>query len=127
MGDGLQPETITQALGCAPTYAHRMGETLTGKSGASRVARSGVWRLDAAKREPADLTEQIAEILAKLTQDLHVWRSLTAAHTADLFCGLFLGRSNEGIELSAESMVALGSRGIVLGLDIYSGDDESDD
>jgi hypothetical protein len=126
MGDSLQPELITQVLGCEPTSAQRKGDDLTGKSGASRVARFGMWRLEAAAREPADLNEQVSEILAKLTQDLEVWRSVTAAHTTDLFCGLFMDRRNEGLELSSTSMAALGSRGILLGLDIYSGDDERD-
>jgi len=40
----------------------------------------------------------------------------------DLFCGLFMGGSNEGISISPESMVALGLRHMELGLDIYGAD-----
>jgi Domain of unknown function (DUF4279) len=126
-GDALQPEKITQALGHEPSSAQTKGETLIGKkTGVSRVARFGMWRLEATEQEPADLDAQVAEILSKLTQDLDVWRSITSAYTTDLFCGLFMDQTNEGLDLSSASLAALGSRGIELGLDIYSGPDESD-
>ncbi|MFZ1392989.1 MAG: DUF4279 domain-containing protein, partial [Dokdonella sp.] len=102
-------------------------ETLVGKkTGIARVSKFGMWRLEATEHEPADLDAQVAELLSKLTADLSAWQSVTSVHTADLFCGLFMNRPNEGIDLSPKSLSALGSRGVVLGLDIYSGDDEGD-
>jgi hypothetical protein len=38
-----------------------------------------------------DIVDQIESLLAKLTSDLTVWRSLTDGFDVDLFCGLFLG------------------------------------
>jgi hypothetical protein len=57
---------------------------------------------------------------------LAIWRSIGEKHEIDLFCGLFLGVSNEGMSLSSKSLAALGVRGIELALDIYSGDDEDE-
>jgi len=126
-GDALQPGQITQALGHEPSSAQTKGEALAGKkTGILRVAKFGMWRLEATEQEPADLDAQVAEILSKLTPDLDVWRSITSVYTADLFCGLFMKKTNEGLDLSSASLAALGSRGIELGLDIYSGTDESD-
>src|SRR5690348_13727958 len=96
VGDALQPAQITKALGHAPTSSHTKGEVLVGKNtGISRVAKFGMWRLEATEREPANLDEQIAELLAKLTSDLDVWRSITSVYTTDLFCGLFMDQANE--------------------------------
>jgi len=40
----------------------------------------------------------------------------------DIFCGLFMGSSNEGLSLSPRTLSALGQCGIELGLDIYGPD-----
>jgi len=88
-----------------------------------RIARTGSWRFSAARREPEDLEAQIFEILDQLTGDLAVWQSL-ARSRPDLFCGLFMGSSNDGVSLSPRVLLALGERGIELGLDIYEADEE---
>ena len=69
---------------------------------------------------------QILEILSQVTTDLAIWRSLASRFQIDLFCGLFLRTGNEGLTLSPESLYALGTRGIEMGLDIYSGDDDEE-
>ncbi len=123
-GDDLTPVAITALLGASPTAAHHKGQQLTGsQSGAVRIARTGSWGLSAARREPEDLEAQIFEILDQLTGDLAVWQSL-ARFRPDLFCGLFMGSSNDGVSLSPRVPLALGERGIELGLDIYEADEE---
>ena len=62
---------------------------------------------------------QVAELLDALTLDLAVWRDLSGRFKADLFCGLLMERSNEGLMLSARALQALGERGLELDLDIY--------
>ena len=120
-GEDLDPDRITELLGCAPTYAARKGDVLTSPaSGLSRTVKAGMWRLEATDREPEDLNGQIAELLGRLTASLDVWRTLSGRYRIDLFCGFFMRETNEGLEVSAESLVALGQRGIVLGMDIYS-------
>jgi len=123
--DDLIPDEITRLLGATPTRTETKGEKIVGrKTGKVRIAKMGVWRLNALDREPEDMDSQIQEILSQTTSDLAVWQSLSEKHQIDLFCGLFLGGSNEGMTLSAKSLAALGERGIEMGLDIYSGDDE---
>ena len=119
-GDDLVPEEVSHLLGANPTESCHKGEELVGKNtGKIRIAKTGSWRLCAKPQEPEDLESQIFEILNQLTQDLAVWSDLRSRFEIDLFCGIFMGGSNDGLSLSAEALLALGSRGIVLGLDIY--------
>ena len=123
-GDDLVPDEITALLGASPTESCRKCQELIGsKTGIVRITKTGSWRLSAARREPEDLEAQIVEILGQLTQDLSVWESL-ANYQPDLFCGLFMGSSNDGLTLSAKVLLSLGQRGIALGLDIYDVGDQ---
>jgi hypothetical protein len=123
-GDDLIPDDITALLGGQPTEACIKGQEIVGQSTTKvRIAKTGSWRLRAAHREPEDLEAQIFEILDQLTQDLGVWKSLSA-YKPDMFCGIFMGSSNDGLPLSARALLALGQRGISLELDIYDFRDE---
>ena len=123
-GDDLVPDEITALLGASPTVSYHKDQELVGsKTGTVRIAKTGSWRLSAARREPEDLEAQILEILGQLTQDLSVWESLSR-YQPDLFCGLFMGSSNDGLPLSAKALLSLGQRGIALGLDIYDVGDQ---
>jgi hypothetical protein len=122
-GDDLNPAEISRLLGCDPSEAQTKGERLVGRvTGYVRIARTGMWRLCAADREPQDLDGQIDELLSKLTDELTVWGSIAEKFRLDLFCGLFMQESNEGLSISPDSLAALGLRHIELGLDIYDGD-----
>ncbi|MHC9084059.1 DUF4279 domain-containing protein [Luteimonas sp. RIT-PG2_3] len=118
-GDDLVPERVSALLGAGPTESCCKGQEIVGRNtGAVRIAKTGSWRLSVARREPEDLEAQIFEILDQLTHDLGVWESLTC-YEPDLFCGIFMTGSNDGLPLSAKALLALGQRGIALGLDIY--------
>lgn len=124
-GDDLVPEEITAMLGNAPTASQRKGQEIIGaKTGTVRIAKTGNWRLSASRREPEDLEGQITEILGQVTSDLAVWESLARRFEIDLFCGIFMANSNDGMELSPAALLALGQRGISLSLDIYDPIDE---
>lgn len=126
MGDNLIPADISSLLGCDPTYEQTKGQILIGKkTGHKRVARFGMWRLEATDHEPENIDAQITELLNQLSQDISVWNSISAEFEIDLFCGLFMEESNEGMEISPISLKSLGERGIVLSLDIYDGNDEA--
>lgn len=123
-GDDLLPDEISALLGAIPTASYHRGQELKGsQSGVVRIARTGSWRLSAPRREPEDLEAQIFEILDQLTGDLAIWESL-ARFRPDLFCGLFMGSGNDGVSLSPRALLALGQRGIELGLDIYDAEEE---
>lgn len=118
-GDELIPEDISAALGVLPTQACRKGERIIGRhSGTIRIAKTGRWSIGTPRRAPEDLEGQIFEILDRLNDDLAVWKSLSR-FTPELFCGIFMSTGNDGLILSPKALLALGERGIVLGLDIY--------
>lgn len=123
-GDDLVPEHLSAVLGAMPTEACVKGQELVSRStGKVRIAKTGSWRLKAERREPEDLEAQIFELLGQLSNDMSVWASLSR-YKPDLFCGIFMGSSNDGLPLSAKALLALGQRGIALDLDIYDFDDE---
>jgi Domain of unknown function (DUF4279) len=125
-GDDVIPSEISRLLGAEPSKASIKGEPLQGKpSGRSRTARTGSWRLQVPDREPGDPNAQVAQLLGQLTTDLQVWRDIAERFQVDLFCGWFMGESNEGISLSPETLRALGERGIELQLDIYGPESEA--
>lgn len=126
IGDDLDPAEISRWLGVSPTFSQKKGELIVGRR-TKRVATIGIWSLRATELEPADVDAQIKEILDRLPADLSVWQYITGEYRIDLFCGWFLGNYNEGISISPESMIALGSRGILLDMDIYSSPEEDEE
>jgi len=127
-GDDLNPDEITDLLGTTPTHAQRKGDKIIGaKTGRVRIAKSGMWRLEVADCEPENLDGQIRELLNKTNRDLSVWQKLSSRYRIDLFCGLFMVESNEGLSLSPQSLAALGERSIEIGFDIYGPLDEKSD
>jgi len=124
-GDELNPDEVSLLLGANPTEAYRKGDSVAGRNLIDlRVAKTGRWSISATRREPEDLESQIFELLNQLTQDMDVWSNLSARYKTQLFCGIFMGSSNDGLPLSPKALLALGQRGITLVLDIY---DTSDD
>jgi Domain of unknown function (DUF4279) len=120
-GEELNPSEITRLLGSEPTYAYSKGEVLARPKG--RIAKFGMWQLEAAPLEPSDFNTQVASLLDQLTQELQIWQELTAKYDISLFCGWFMRESNEGEDLSSKTLISLGQRGLSLGLDIYAPDD----
>jgi hypothetical protein len=119
-GDTLVAAEITQLLGAPPTESETKGQEIVGRTtGHRRIAKGGMWRLCASDREPEDMDAQIQELLGQVTSDLSVWQKIAHRYDIDLFCGLFMGDTNDGMILSPDSLVALGERRIELQLDIY--------
>lgn len=88
------------------------------------VETTGAWHVRAPDCEPANLDSQIQAIFASLSSDMALWSDLAARFSMDVFCGLFMSTGNEGVGLSAETLEAMGSRGVELSLDIYDADDD---
>ena len=124
-GDDLDPSEISRLLGAQPSRGHRKGEELPTRSGvAARVARTGLWCLDAPDAEPEDINGQVAVLLGALTSDLTTWRNIASQYTVRLFCGWFMRRANEGVDVGPDTLEALASRRIELSLDIYGPDED---
>lgn len=120
-GDDLDPQEITALLGRAPTRAYRKGDPVAAGSG-TRIAPFGHRQLCAKDAEPENLERQVAELLSGLNQDVHVWRLIARRYSVDLFCGLFMQESNEGVGISPGTLHSLAQLGIKLDLDIYAAD-----
>ena len=119
-GDDLVPEEVSALLGASPTVSYQKGQELVGRNtGTVRIAKTGSWRLRATRREPEDVESQVFEILNQLTQDLGAWAVLASRYEPDLFCGIFMRGTNDSLPLSARVLLALGQRGISLGMDVY--------
>lgn len=124
MDDNLDPDEITAMLKALPTQAWRKGDIRKLPNGSDHVETTGSWRIDNIQRQrPGNLDIQITTILDRCTQDMDAWRSVTSRYHSEIFAGLFLSFSMEGLGLRAETLAALGYRGLGLDLDIYSGSD----
>ncbi len=127
-GDDLIPDSLTRALGRAPTRSAKKSDVIAGRvTGKSRIARTGSWSYALERREPGDLDDQIQKLFGALVDDLSVWRALAAKYEPDLFVGLFMNERNEGLELSVRSLETLSARGVRLGLDIYGPGERADE
>lgn len=124
-GDSLAPDSISRLLGCSPTLGYVKGQIEPSK-GKPIVRETGGWHLDAVEQQPGNLDAHVAELFGRVNSDLSAWATLSGEHNIDLFCVYFMSEADEGVETSAETLKALGDRGIKLGLRIYSpaeGDD----
>ncbi|MBU2714376.1 DUF4279 domain-containing protein [Zooshikella harenae] len=122
IGDSLNPKEISALLGCEGTTMYSKGDVRVNKrTGKQYERKSGHWSLVATECEPEDIDGQVSEILSQLPSDLILWNELASKYSIDLFCGIFMEKSNEGMDISSKTLVELGSRGIMLALDIYDG------
>lgn len=115
-GDELMPDDVSRLLGAEPSLAYARGDEILSKHGASRIAKSGLWSCSGVDSEPADIDSQVTGLLQRLTPDLDTWQRLADAFHIDLFCGWFMERLNEGVEISPETLMALAQRRVVLSL-----------
>lgn len=120
-GDALEPEKITQLLGSKPTKARRKGDIVPTKK-YHRTASTGLWLLSGNLPETQDIEEHLLALLALVTNDLNIWKSLTQTYEVDIFCGVFLETCNRGFTLSPNIMKMLSERNIQIGFDIYAGE-----
>lgn len=120
-GDEVDPAAITRLMGVQPCRSSRKGDEVIGKvTGVKRIERTGSWTLKAEPRTPENLNGQIAELLDRLPNDLLMWKDLSQRFRVDLFCGIFMKESNEGMMISPQSLVLLGERFVTLSLDVYA-------
>lgn len=118
-GDDLVPRDVSQRLGCAPTRAYKRGERIV-LPGSSRqvVAKCGMWNLRGNLPDSAPVPEQIAALLASVTDDAAVWDGLAADTKMDVFVGLW-PKANADFALSNELLHQLGARHLQLRFDVY--------
>ncbi|MEM7641393.1 MAG: DUF4279 domain-containing protein [Pseudomonadota bacterium] len=134
-GDDLDPEEITDILGCSPTGSHkkdeerfsrRTGKRILDAMGRPAVWKTGSWRLSTGWRGPGDLEAQIWELLRKVADDVAIWQSLASRYQGDVFCGWQMNSGNEGVFLPPPLLQALGERRLALNLDVYGTSEEDE-
>lgn len=116
VADDLEPGEITRLLGAEPHLAYRKGDIVERRSS---PATYGMWLRKVPRRSPGDLDGQVADLFDGLSPELDRWRDLASRYRAEVFVGLFLRNGNQGITLSAATLSAMASRGLVLDFDIY--------
>jgi hypothetical protein len=80
VGPDLDPEEVSALLGSSPSHSEIEGQTVSSLHGlAPRIARHGVWRLEASATEPEDFDLQVEQLLEDLTKDVEIWRALQHA------------------------------------------------
>ena len=68
-GTELEPEHVTQLLGCTPSSSAKTGEKLTNSNGKERIVKKGFWHLDYGESDEIALEEKIEILLSKLTEN----------------------------------------------------------
>src|SRR5690349_19878541 len=96
-GAKLDPEYLTQRLGCFHSFAAKTGKKLIKPNGRIRIVKKGFWRLRYGESDALIVEDKIELLLGKLTDNLDVWQEITKdLDVADIFCGLFIDEFNEG-------------------------------
>src|SRR5690554_6267737 len=113
IGDSLNPKQISDLFGCEGTTMYSKGDVRISKSTGKQYERkSRHWSLVAMECEPENINSQVAEILSQLPSEPAVWEELGSKYSIDLFCGIFMQESNEGMDISPRTLEELGKRGI---------------
>ena len=119
-GDTLDPDELTRLFGVEPSFAARKGDRVQ-RGNRTVTQRVGIWtyRLTEESSPEWELDDAIVTLLARLPDDLAVWRELERRYNLDVFCGLFMGSENQGAGLDPSTLRLLGERGLTLELAIY--------
>ena len=123
IGDTLDPDELAQWLGQPPAYQRRKGDVYSSKDGQEMVARTGRFQLTTGWRPGERMEQLITELLAKVPDDDPLWERINAKMTGEIVCGVIMDSANEETVLSADTLLALGRRGLSLNLDIYDSGD----
>ena len=73
-----------------------------------------MWLLSVDERSPENLDGQLRELFEQLTDDLEIWGKIFETYSTDLFVGLFMQGSNEGLTISSSVMKMIADRRLEL-------------
>ena len=120
VGDLVDPDEISRLLGADPDRSHRVGDLVSTRSTARR--RTGAWIISTKGNVPgtAPLATHVSALLARVTSDPAIWRTLAERHSVRVFVGWFMTRENEGTMLDPSLLDELGRRGLSLDFDVYA-------
>lgn len=117
-GELVDPGELTAALGAKPDRSHRVGDPVGRKSS---PRRTGLWSIstDDSIPDTAPIAQHIEALLARVTADELVWRSISERHTARVFVGWFMEADNEEDGLPPAILGELSRRSLTLDFDMY--------
>ena len=124
LGDDLDPDHISEMLGCMPTYSHRKGDTIRPSGKHGRPFRTGQWRYSIEGVAPEGPSEIARNLIMRFPTSDSLWESLrescefTFVITARTFAW------NREFQLDPEVVQWVARIGAQLGVDIYSYGDE---
>lgn len=121
IGEGLDPNELLNRLEFHPS--EDATKPIVKTRGENIVVLSVGYRESGSR----DLGIKIEAILSWFTRDLTVWKELSKQYRGEIFCGLFLNGWNRGFELSAELLMNISERNLLIGFDIYSPTDTWDE
>jgi hypothetical protein len=124
-GDDLNPDQLTEHLGATPTKGVAKGASWTLANGQEKFARTGQWHLGLEASSPGEeLDVQVGRLFGQLTKHEDTWRELCGRFGGNLFVGLFLGSSNDGVVIGSKTLASIAAKGLELQFDIYGASDD---
>jgi hypothetical protein len=120
-GTELNPEYVTQLLGCTPSSAAKTGEKIIKPSGKERIVKRGFWLLESGESDEIGIEEKIELLLVKTTDNPESWQEVVRnLDVADISCGLFIDNWHEGFTLSPSILRKVADRRLEISFHIYS-------
>jgi hypothetical protein len=118
-------DRISEILRCQPTDYWQKGVPLYRPDGTvKRIPKFSSWKLQLRPEETDEwaICEAAKLLLARVNDDLEVWREITSGGQARLLFGLEMGERNLGFRFDPDLMRYLGERNIEADFDIYTDD-----
>jgi len=124
--DDLDPNQITQLLGCQPTSSHRRGDTF-GKRGYSY--KFGQWMLSTERldfRTGKCCEEAFDEFVRSLPDSPTAWNRIAADYNAQVYICVWIRTWNRDFDISAFALGELARRKLQIHIDTYLESDDED-
>ena len=121
-GDDLDPDQVTECLGCPPDESQRKGGPMLRADGSvARLAEFGAWKLVFRPEDTDewDCGEAVMLLVQRVPAGVDAWQRLARRFRVGISAGLVMRSHNKGFRLSPDVMRYLGERGIEAGFDVY--------
>jgi len=114
----LDPDLVTQRLGCPPSTSHRKGDRKGPRSPAEGF-KKGAWILTVEGEAPTTADELVDLLLRRFPRDEEFWRALCRDYDVQIRFGVRMEIWNRGFDLSTTTLKLMASTGAKAMFDIY--------
>jgi Domain of unknown function (DUF4279) len=118
--DDLNPDQVSELLGCQPTDSHRCGDS-SGKRG--HTYKFGLWQFSTARlnfRDGKSCEEQFDEFIRNLPDTPSAWEHIASKYEARVIVYLWMRTWNREFDISVFALGELSRRRLRLHIDTYS-------